>query len=236
MSERPVPLLPCVEIEPRDQAERAVIWLHGLGADGHDFEPIVPHLGVDTALRVRFVFPNAPRRAVTVNMGMVMPAWYDVRDLELRRDIDEAGVRESAAQIEALIDREVERGVAPNRILLAGFSQGGAIALHVALRHAQPLAGLIALSTYLVCRDSLPDEASAANRKLPLFQAHGTHDPMVLPQFGEQSRDRLIEMGYEVEWHTYPMGHEVHPDEIRDLGQWINGVLPADRPAGPSAS
>ena len=229
-------LLPCVEIEPAGKADRAVIWLHGLGADGHDFEPIVPHLGVDPALGVRFVFPHAPRRAVTVNMGMVMPAWYDVRELALRRDIDEAGVRESAAQIESLIERECERGVAPGRILLAGFSQGGAIALHVALRHALPLAGIIALSTYLVCQDSLSAEASAANRDVPLFQAHGSLDPLVLPQFGEQSRDRLIELGYNVEWHTYPMGHEVHPDEIRDLGRWINGVLSVDPPPGSQAS
>ncbi len=236
MSERPIPLLPCVEIEPPGKADRAVIWLHGLGADGHDFEPIVPQLRIDPALRVRFVFPHAPRRPVTLNMGMVMPAWFDVRDLELRRDIDEAGVRESAAQIEALIEREGERGVAPSRILLAGFSQGGAIALHLALRHARPLAGVIALSTYLVCRNSLPEEASAANREMPLFQAHGTQDPMVLPQFGEQSRDFLLEMGYRVEWHCYPMGHEIHPDEIRDLGQWINGVLSADRPTASSAS
>jgi phospholipase/carboxylesterase len=227
-------LLSCVEIEPAASAKAAVIWLHGLGADGHDFEPIVPHLQVDPALGVRFVFPHAPRRPVTINMGMVMPAWYDVRDLELRRDIDEVGVRESAAQIEALIQRERERGIAADRILLAGFSQGGAIALHAGLRHAHRLAGVVALSTYLVCGDSLPDEASATNREVPMFQAHGSRDPMVLPQFGEQTRDRLIELGYSVEWHAYPMGHEVHPDEIRDLGRWINRVLAADRCAGPA--
>jgi len=215
----PADLLPCVEVGPDGAAHSAVIWLHGLGADGHDFEPIVPLLGLDPALGVRFVFPHAPRRAVTVNMGLIMPAWYDIRSLTLRRDVDENGVRESAEHVRRLILRENERGIPSGRIVLAGFSQGGAIALHLALRHPQSLAGIVVLSTYLVCEDSLETERSEANRATPIFQAHGTADPMVPLGAGERTRDRLRELGYEVEWQTYPVGHEVHPEEVRKVGR-----------------
>jgi len=216
------PLLSCVEIEsPGGPAERSVIWLHGLGADGHDFEPIVPYLGLDEGLRVRFVFPHAPRIPVTVNLGMVMPAWYDIRQMDLRREHDEAGVRRSQGQVEALIRREVDRGVDAGRIVLAGFSQGGAIALHTALRHPARLAGVLALSTYLVCADSVEAERSAANAGVAVFQAHGTDDPMVPIERGEAARDRLAAWGHPVEWRTYPMGHQVHPEEIRDIGSWL---------------
>lgn len=217
--------LRCVELEPEGPAASAVIWLHGLGADGHDFEPVVPWLGVRPELRVRFVFPHAPPRPVTVNAGMIMPAWYDIISLELRREIDEKGVHESAERIRDLIVRENERGVPVERIVLVGFSQGGAVALHVGLRYPERLAALAGLSTYLVCDESLEDELSEANRSTPIFQAHGSSDPMVPLSRGEQARDRLRQLGYAVDWHSYPMGHEVHPDEIRAIGELINRRL-----------
>ena len=221
----PEHLLPCVEVEPEGPTRAAVIWLHGLGADGHDFEPIVPYLGLDPAQGVRFVFPHAPRRAVTINMGMVMPAWYDIKGTEFQREEDEAGILQSAEQVQALIDREVERGVPHERIVIAGFSQGGAIALHVALRQEERLAGVLALSTYLVLADRLEGEATAANRSAPIFQAHGNLDPLVDIGRGESARARLQELGYAVEWKSYPMGHEVCPDEISDVGRWLQGTF-----------
>jgi phospholipase/carboxylesterase len=217
--------LSCVEIEPRVPARSAVVWLHGLGADGHDFEPIVPLLGLDDDLGVRFVFPHAPRRPVTINMGLVMPAWYDILSLDLRRDHDEKGIRESAGLVRDLIARENERGVPNERIVLAGFSQGGAIALHVGLRHEETFAGIMALSCYLVREEELETERSEANRETPIFQAHGVADPMVPVQRGEASHRRLVEWGYDAEWHTYEMGHEVHPDEIRAIGKWLGTRL-----------
>lgn len=219
------PLLPCVEIEPSVPAKAAVIWLHGLGADGHDFEPIVPHLGLPEGAGVRFVFPHAPRRPVTINMGLVMPAWYDIKELHTAAGYDLAGVKESAAALAALVKRENERGVACERIVLAGFSQGGAIALYAGLRHAEPLAGILALSTYLVEAEPLATERSAANRSVPIFQAHGNADPMIPAVLARAGHDCLVELGYAVEWHAYPMGHEVHPREIRDIGGWLASRL-----------
>ena len=216
------PLLPCVEIEPAAEARHSVIWLHGLGADGHDFEPIVPYLGVDDSRAVRFVFPHAPRIPVTINMGLIMPAWYDITEMDLRRRHDEAGVHRSAEQVRALIHREHRRGVPSERIVLAGFSQGGAVALHVGLRFEERLAGLLALSTYLVCQDSLEAERSEANRDVKIFQAHGELDPMVPVARGREAHDRLVELGYAASFKTYPMQHEVHPLEIRDVGVWLN--------------
>jgi phospholipase/carboxylesterase len=218
-------LLRCVEVDPPGPARSAVIWLHGLGADGHDFEPVVPYLGLDPSLGVRFVFPHAPRRAVTINMGMLMPAWYDVRALDLRRDQDVEGIAESAAHVRALIARENERGIPTGRIVLAGFSQGGAMALYVGLRYAETLAGLLALSCYLILGETLETEVQEANRATPVFQGHGEQDPMVPLARGEAARDRLRELGHEVEWKTYPMGHEVHPEEIRDIGAWLRERL-----------
>jgi len=220
-----VDLLDCVEIEPSSPARSAVIWLHGLGADGHDFEPIVPNLGVDPAHSVRFVFPHAQRRPVTINGGFVMPAWYDIRQMSLSRDVDEQGVYESARQVEALIAREKERGIAADRIVIAGFSQGGAMALHVGLRHAERLAGIVALSTYMVCDEELETELSEANRDVPIFQAHGSRDPMVRPEAGQLAHDRLTALEYTVTFKAYPMGHEVHPQEIVDVGQALNAML-----------
>jgi len=198
-----------------------VIWLHGLGADGHDFEPIVPGLGLDKALGVRFVFPHAPRRPVSINMGMRMPAWYDIREVDLRREPDKKGMHESAAQIRDLIARENKRGVPTPKVVLAGFSQGGAVALHVALRYPERLAGVLALSTYLAGEESLEVEASAANRETPIFQAHGDLDPMVPVERGQEARDRLRALGYAVHWKTYPMEHQVCPEEIEDVGRWL---------------
>jgi phospholipase/carboxylesterase len=218
-------LLDAVEIEPASRASAAVIWLHGLGADGHDFEPIVPHLGLAPADAVRFVFPHAPQRAVTINQGFVMPAWYDIRALDLERDADEEGIRESAARVAARIDHERERGVPARRLVLAGFSQGGAIALHVALRYPEPLAGVIALSTYLVLADTLERERSEANLRIPIFHAHGRHDPMVPYAFGVAVAERLRRLGHAVDSRTYAMGHEVCPEEIAELGAWLRERL-----------
>ncbi len=217
-------LLNCVEIEPAGPAERTVLWLHGLGANGHDFEPIVPHLGIPQDLAVRFVFPHAPQIPVTINMGLIMPAWYDIREMDLRREHDMDGVRRSADQVRALIERERERGVPPERIVLAGFSQGGAIALYLGLRFPERLAGIMALSTYLV-GENLAEEAAEANRATPVFQAHGTHDPMVQVSRGEAARDALVAEGYSVDYRAYPMEHQVHPDEIHDIGEWLRQVL-----------
>jgi phospholipase/carboxylesterase len=218
----PASLLPCVEVEPAKPARWSVIFLHGLGADGHDFPPIVPYLELAPATHVRFVFPHAPRIPVSINGGMVMPAWYDIRDADLRHRHDEVGIKRSAEHVRALIARENERGVASRNIVLAGFSQGGAIAAYVALRHAQPLAGLIALSTYLVGGDALAAEVSSANRAIEAFVAHGKLDPMVRFERGVALRDTLIETGCQVQWHEYAMQHEVCMEEIADLGRWLN--------------
>jgi len=218
--------LPCVEIEPKGTATAAVIWLHGLGADGHDFEPIVPYLGMD-GLGVRFVFPHAPRRAVTINMGLIMPAWYDIRDLGLTREIDERGVRQSCDQVTALIAREEARGVATERVVLAGFSQGGAIALHLGLRYPDTLAGIVALSTYLLDDDGAASEASAANAETPILMAHGLWDPVVPYVAGVTARDRLRELGRDVRWSDYPMDHQVCQKEIDAVGTFLRERLPA---------
>jgi phospholipase/carboxylesterase len=220
-------LLETVEIEPRQApADAAVIWMHGLGADGHDFPPIVPLLGLEH-LPLRFVFPHAPVRPVTINGGMRMRAWYDILGMQLESRQDEAGILDSCARVAALIERETERGVAPERIVLAGFSQGGAIALHLGLRHGQRLAGIVALSTYLVRGRSLATERSPANRDVPIFQAHGSLDPMVQHARGQEARAALVELGYPVEWHAYPMGHQVCEEEIADLGEFLRRCFEA---------
>lgn len=206
----------------------SVIWLHGLGADGHDFAPIVPELGLPPQLAVRFIFPHAPLIPVTINNGYVMPAWYDVRSLDLRQTEDEAGIRASQQKIEALIGHEGERGIPASRIVLAGFSQGGAIALHAGLRHTAALAGVLALSTYLPLPLALASEASQVNAGLPIFMAHGTGDTVIPISQGIASRDVLQENGYEVAWHEYPMAHSVCPEEIADIGQWLLQVLTAE--------
>ena len=221
----PSDLLPGIEIETASPPTASVIWLHGLGADGNDFVPIVPELKLPVALAVRFVFPHAPVRKVTINNGIAMRAWYDIAAADLNSRADIAGVRQSQAQVEALIAREKARGIASSRIVLAGFSQGGVIALHTALRHQERLAGAIALSTYLVQADRLPDEAAAANRDLPIFMAHGTADPVVRFEWGDASRRALVTNGYRVEWHTYRMEHSVCMEEIEAIGKWIVRTL-----------
>ncbi|MGE0191775.1 MAG: alpha/beta hydrolase [Planctomycetota bacterium] len=219
------PLLPCVEIEPSAEADASVIWLHGLGADGHDFEPIVPHLGLGRSHGIRFVFPHAPSIPVTLNLGMVMPAWYDISRLDAMRH-DEAGLRLSAGRVKRLIEREVQRGIDTRRIVLAGFSQGGAVALHLGTRLEQPLAGILALSTYMLVREKLAAEASEANAHTPILMAHGTFDPMVPVGWGEAARDQLEASGYDVTWRTWPMQHEVCLEEIEVIGAWLRERLP----------
>ena len=203
-----------------------MIWLHGLGADGHDFEPVVPQLGLRASLAVRFVFPHAPAIPVSLNYGMVMPAWYDIAGPDLRRTKHvEPGIRLSAVRVEALISRELRRGVAAERIVLAGFSQGGAVAIHAALRHPARLAGLIALSTYLVLPELAEGERTDANRDLPVLQCHGTFDPMVPEERGRACRDKLMSLGYPVTWRTWPMEHQVCAEEIAVIGAWITERL-----------
>lgn len=219
-------LLDTVELETGTTPTASVIWLHGLGADGHDFEAIVPELDL-AAVAIRFVFPHAPMQPVTINAGMVMRAWYDVSDAAIRRE-DEAGVRASQGRIEALIAREKERGTSARRLLLAGFSQGGAVALHTGLRHRERLAGIMALSCYLPVADKLAAEAQAANRDVPVFMGHGSLDPVVAISRALESRELLGRQGYAVEWHEYPMPHAVCAEEIRDISTWLREVAVPD--------
>jgi phospholipase/carboxylesterase len=217
--------LETIELETGPRPAASVIWLHGLGADGHDFEPIVPELDLPPAPAVRFVFPHAPTMPVAINGGMVMRAWYDVYGLDGARREDEAGIRASQARVEALLAREKARGVSAARIVLAGFSQGGAVALQTGLRHAERLAGVLALSTYLPLAATLPAEASVANRDVPIFMAHGIHDPVIPIDRAIRSRDRLTEIGYAVEWREYPMPHSVCGEEIADVSVWLRARL-----------
>lgn len=199
-----------------------VIWMHGLGADGSDFVPVVKELGLPGTLPLRFIFPHAPLRPVTINGGHVMRAWYDIFEISsVERKVDEAGIRESQRALEALIAREVSRGIVANRIVLAGFSQGGAIALQTGLRHPQALAGIMALSTYLPLASSLAAEASTANRTIPIFMAHGTQDNVIAISIAEHSHHELQRHGYPVEWQTYPMAHSVSVEEIEHIGAWL---------------
>lgn len=211
-------------IEADGAAAGTVIWLHGLGADAHDFEPIVPLLNLDQPLK--FVFPNAPVRPVTINAGMEMRAWYDIDPGAPLAG--EADIRESAAAIEALIDAEVdaevEAGIAREKIVLAGFSQGGVIALHLGLRHPQRLAGIMALSTYVHDPEHLTEEVSFASVDVPIFMAHGLSDPMIPIARAVTSREALLQLNYQVEWHEYGMGHQVCPEEINDIAAWLNRV------------
>jgi phospholipase/carboxylesterase len=219
-------MLETVEVETGPQPTAAVVWLHGLGADGHDFEPLVPELHWPGAPAIRFIFPHAPVRRVTINGGMPMRAWYDIVSLGSGRDHDQQGIADSVNRVAQLVRRERERGIAAGRIVLAGFSQGGAIALQLAVRFAEKLAGLIALSTYLLLDHRLAAEAHESNLGLPVFVAHGTQDPMVPYRLGEQLAARLREMGYAVEWRSYAMPHSVCPEEVIDLAAWLRARLP----------
>ncbi len=218
-------ILPAVELETGAHPHAAVIWLHGLGADGNDFVPIVNEMRLPDTLRVRFVFPHAPVRPVTINNGFPMRAWYDIYAADLANRADVLGVMHSQAAVEALIARELTRGIAANRIVVAGFSQGGAIALFAGLRHKERLAGIVALSTYLPLPDRLAAEAAPANRDLPIFMAHGTMDPVVRPEWGESTRRALEAAGYAVEWHTYPMPHSVVWEEVEAIRAFLTRVL-----------
>ena len=217
-----------VEIETGENPTGSVIWLHGLGADGHDFEPIVPELGLPDSLPLRFVFPHAPVRPVTLNGGVSMRAWFDILSLDRDGPADETGTRESAAIVNALIDREIERGIDIRRIVVAGFSQGGAIAIHVALRSVDRLAGLMALSTYMPLpkyfQSEVLDNPACGDLSLPIFMAHGSFDPVLPMDLGRASADLLIDAGFKVQWHDYPMAHAVCPEEINDIREWLLSV------------
>jgi phospholipase/carboxylesterase len=220
--------LETVRIETGEKPTASVIWLHGLGADGNDFVPIVQELDLAGAPPIRFVFPHAPMQPVSINNGHVMRAWYDIKwgDLEARsKQADERGVRASEVAVARLIDAQIAAGISSEKIVLAGFSQGGAIALQTALRYPKTLAGIMALSTYLPLHESFAAEAAASNRKLAIFMAHGTQDGVVPYELGARSRDLLVHEGYAVEWHEYPMQHSVSLEEIEDVATWLKRVL-----------
>ena len=206
--------------------DSCIIWLHGLGADGHDFEPIVPELGLNPDLNIRFVFPHAPMIAVTINQGCVMRAWYDIASVDIAARQDEAGIRQSQALLIALIEAQIKSGIDSARIVLAGFSQGGVIALQTGLRFDRRLAGIMALSTYLPLAETLADEKSAANANLPIFLAHGSVDPMIPIDLAYKTRGQLEKQGYHPSWHEYDgMAHSVSLREIVDMGRWLESVL-----------
>jgi phospholipase/carboxylesterase len=214
-----------VVLTPNTAPLASVIWLHGLGADGFDFVPIVDELRLPTTLPVRFIFPHAKPRPVTINNGFVMRAWYDIKGFGPERAEDDAGIRESEGVVKRYIEQEIAQGIPASKIVIAGFSQGGAIALQTGVRHQQRLAGIMALSTYLPLRASLAAEASAANRDVPVLMCHGEHDPVVSAQMGEASRDVLQGLGYRIEWHTYPMEHSVCMEEVGDISKWLQARL-----------
>ncbi|MFL6549709.1 MAG: alpha/beta hydrolase [Povalibacter sp.] len=214
-----------VVLEPSAAATATVIVLHGLGADGFDFVPIVRELNIPANLPVRFLFPHALPRPVTLNNGYVMRAWYDIKSLGGSGPEDDVGIRESAASISKRVDEQAASGIAPDRVVIAGFSQGGAIALQAGLRYPQRLAGVLALSTYLPLRNTLQAEASPANRDVPILMCHGTYDGVVPAAMGVASRDILLKLGYAVEWRSYPMDHSVSPTEITDISNWLKARL-----------
>lgn len=216
-------LLPCVEVEPQEPANAAIIWLHGLGADGHDFEPIVPHIKFAEGVQARFVFPHAPKIPVTINGGMRMPAWYDILEMSINRNVDEQQLRASAAQAAALIEREIERGIPAERIVLAGFSQGGAVAYEAGLSFNKKLAGVMCFSTYLATHASV--QTSEAQKTTPFLVQHGSQDPVVPAQLGEQAKVWLQEHGYAVTYQTYPMGHQMCAPQLQDISTFLQSVL-----------
>jgi phospholipase/carboxylesterase len=217
--------LQTVEAQTGPNPEVSIIWMHGLGADAHDFEPAVPMLQLDSGRSLRFVFPNAPVRPVTIDGGLQMRAWYDLKSMDRDGPEDEDGIRASAAAIDALIQQERDRGIAAERIVMAGFSMGGAMALFTALRYPQKLAGVLALSTYVPISQATFAEASQANHGLPIFMAHGTMDEVVPFNFARNSRKRLHQHDYAVEWHEYPMAHSVIPEELEHIKVFLERVL-----------
>lgn len=219
------PLLPRIEIETAPNPLAAVIWLHGLGADGNDFASMVPQLQLNACPPIRFIFPHAPSMPITLNGGYVMPAWYDISGADLVSRQDAKGIQRSERALAALIEHEVARGVAYQNIVLAGFSQGCAMVLHTGLRFPHRLAGIVALSGYLPLADRFATERHTANTHTPVFMAHGTHDPVVVLARGEASRNALVTLGQPVQWHTYPMPHSVHPQEVADISRFLTAVL-----------
>ncbi|MFT7053657.1 MAG: phospholipase/carboxylesterase [Psychromonas sp.] len=215
--------LPCVEVQPKLSANAAVIWLHGLGADGHDFEAIVPQLSLPETLAIRFIFPHAPSIPVTINGGLKMPAWYDILEMSFQRQVDLTALNRSAEQIQALIDREIDRGIPADRIVIAGFSQGGAVAYQAALTYAKPLAGLLAMSTYFATKDSI--QLSDANKSLDIKIMHGSQDPVVNPGLGEKALQSLTEMGFQPGYKSYIMEHCVCAAQITDISAWLVKLL-----------
>ena len=214
-------LIQHLELNTGANPKGTIIWMHGLGADCWDFVSIVKELGLPATLPLRFIFPQAPSRPITINNGQVMPGWYDISMAELQRKPDEAGVRQSQAAIEQLIAREIERGIAADKVILAGFSQGGAIALQTGLRYREALGGIMALSTYLTLEDSLAAEATVANASIPILMAHGTQDPLIPLSLAISSRAKMEARGYKIEWREYPMPHSVCMEEVEDIGVWI---------------
>ena len=216
-------LLPCIDIEPDSPASATVILLHGLGADGNDFVPMARELQLPAVMAVRFVFPNAPAIPVTINGGYVMPAWCDITEINIDRKIDASQLIASAESIRLLVDRETDRGIPSQRIVLAGFSQGGAVAYQTALTYMQPLAGLLCMSSYFATRQTITP--NSANRNLPIFICHGTRDPMVPERMGQEAREDLTARGYQVEYSSYPMEHAVCAQEVADISRWLQRVL-----------
>jgi phospholipase/carboxylesterase len=223
-------LLPAIELETRPKPDSAVIWLHGLGADGNDFAPIVPQLRLPPESAIRFIFPHAPSMPVTVNGGFVMPAWYDIFEMHIDRRVDTRGIIASAKAIEAFVDREVARGIAGTRIIIAGFSQGGAVAYHLALGYSARLGGLLAMSTYLATEDILT--FNPLNKDIPIKIHHGTDDPVVPEALGRKAAARLTEKGYRVSYQSYPMEHSVCPAQIKDISTWLQTLLGKGKEVG----
>lgn len=200
----------------------AIIWLHGLGASCNDFPPVVPHLGLNPSPAIRFIFPQAPDRPITINGGISMPGWYDIKGMTIEGRQDREGIEESSRLVNKLIDEQIAQGISTENIILAGFSQGGAIAYYTALRTQHPLAGVLTMSTYMVFTDQLAEERSLANQNTPFFASHGSRDPVVDVDLGEHAIDTLKAQGYTTEWKTYPMEHQVVMEQIQDIGTWIN--------------
>ncbi|WP_435237737.1 alpha/beta hydrolase [Psychromonas sp. PT13] len=215
--------LDCVEVQTDIPATASIIWLHGLGANGHDFEPIVPELRLPNSLPVRFIFPHSPSIPVSINGGMTMPAWYDILDMSIERKVDLTNLTESAMAVQALIDREIERGIDSSRIIVAGFSQGGAVAYQAALTYPKPLAGLLAMSTYFATKDSIT--LSEANKDISINIMHGSQDPVVVPTLGDDAASTLNALGYQPSYKQYPMEHAVCSEQVSDISTWIQSVL-----------
>jgi len=214
-----------IERNTGENPTHSIIWLHGLGADGHDFEAIVPELSLPASASYRFIFPHAPFQRITVNKGQVMRGWYDIRSADIDRQEDFEGINDSTLALMSLIEAEIERGIPAENIVIAGFSQGGAIALNTGLRYHTKLAGIMALSTYLPSHDAYPENAHEENKNTPIFMAHGEVDEVISYMIGEKTHQKLEAMGYPIEWHSYKIGHGVGPDELDDISKWLQKVL-----------